>query len=137
MNQALPVEIKLYDPTEKSTMQYEVIPVGERLYQLKENHPFSESLIYGTIIEVEAFEKEAGVFQLKKIHQKSEYTLEIIGLPPSLHEPELRIVGDLILAAGGYWEVNFGGMGYVSLPKGSTLNVLEELNKLIRQKRSQ
>ena len=40
----------------------------------------------------------------------------------------------MIVDEEGYWEVIFGGMDYVNLPKGSTLNVLRELNKLIKEK---
>lgn len=53
----------------------------------------------------------------------------------SLNESELRVVGQMIIDKGGYWEVIFGGMGYVNLPKDSRFNVIDELNKLIKAKR--
>lgn len=134
MNKQEIIEIKMYVPEEASTGTYAVIKVAENRYKLCYNDPFSETLIYGTIIEVQE-KKEDGVFVFKKIYAESEYTLEIIGLPlAQLNESELRIVGQMIVDEGGFWEVIFGGMGYVNLPKKSTLNVIEELNKLIRLK---
>ena len=49
-------------------------------------------------------------------------------------ETEMRVIGQMIMDEGGYWEVIFGGMGYVNLPKKSKLNVIDELNKLIKAK---
>ena len=46
-------------------------------------------------------------------------------------------VGQMIMDEGGYWEVIFGGMGYVNLPKTSKLNVIDELNKLIKAKKNE
>lgn len=66
--------------------------------------------------------------------KESDFSLEVIALPFVLTESEMRIVGKMIIDAGGFWEVIFGGMGYVNLPKHSELNVIEELNKLIREK---
>jgi hypothetical protein len=43
----------------------------------------------------------------------------------------------MIMDEGGYWEVIFGGMGYVNLPKTSKLNVIDELNKLIKAKKNE
>jgi len=70
-------------------------------------------------------------FAFKNIHRKSEFTSECIGLPMALKESEMRLVGQMITDEGGFWEVIFGGMGFVNLPKNSKLNVTEELNRLI------
>ena len=49
----------------------------------------------------------------------------------------MRVVGQMVIDEGGYWEVIFGGMGYVNLPKTSKLNVINELNKLIKGKKNE
>lgn len=128
------IEIKMYVPEEASTGTYEVIKVSEYRYKLTNNDPFSEILTYGTIIEVLPEKKDEDTFVFKKVYAESDFSHEVIGLPSSLNETEMRIVGQMIIDEGGYWEVIFGGMGYINLPKNSKLNVSEELNNLIKIK---
>ena len=129
----------MYVPEEKSTGTYDVIKISDCIYELTSNDPFNESLCFGTTIEVEAekIEEEGqNNFVFKKIHTKSEYKLEILFLPIELNQSELQIVGEMIINEGGFWEVIFGGMGYVNLPKKSKLDVIEELNILIKRKKN-
>lgn len=128
------IDIKMYVPDEASTGTYEVIQVSENTYKLTNNDPFSEILTYGTIIEVLPEKKDGDTYIFKRVHAESEYILQVIGLPFSLNETEMRVVGQMIIDEGGYWEVIFGGMVYVNLPKTSKLNVIDELNKLIKAK---
>lgn len=133
------IEIRIYVPEESSTGSYEVIQLSEFTYKLTNNDPFNENLSYGTIIEVEPQVKEDDkekIYTLKGILKESDFSINVIGLPSELNETELRIVGKMITDEGGFWEVIFGGMGYVNLPKHSKLDVIEELNKLIKIKRN-
>jgi len=127
-------EIYLYNPKEACTGNIEVKKLGDHTFQLLCNDPFDEDLSYGTIIKVEEHLTAEGHFQLKKIVQVSEYNRETYWLPTSLNETELRIVGDKIVAEGGYWEVIMGGIGIVNLPKQSHLNVDKVLNILVKEK---
>ncbi|WP_299611340.1 hypothetical protein [uncultured Aquimarina sp.] len=138
MNEEEIIEIKMYVPDEASTANYDVIKVSDHRYKLTNNDPFNEILTYGTIIEVLPEKKKRDgeeIFVFKEVYAESEYNLEVIGLPMSLSETEMRAVGQMIIDEGGYWEVIFGGMGCVNLPKNSKLNVIEELNKLIKAKK--
>jgi len=130
------IDIKMYVPEEASTGTYEVIKVSEHTYKLTNNDPFSEILTYGTIIEVLPEKKDEDTYIFKGVHTESDFTHEVIGLPSALNETEMRVVGQMIIDEGGYWEVIFGGMGYVNLPKTSKLNVIDELNKLIKAKKN-
>jgi len=127
-------EIYLYNPKEACTGNVEVMKLSDYTFQLLCNDPFDEDLSYGTIIEVEKYLTKDGHFQLKKIVQVSEYDRETYWLPTGLNEKELRIVGDKIVAEGGYWEVMMGRVGIVNLPKQSPLNVNEALNILMKEK---
>ncbi len=124
----------MYIPEQSSTGTYKVIKVSKNRYKLTNNDPFSETLIYGTIIEVLPEKKDGDTFVFKDVYAKSEFNLEVIGLPISLNETEWRVIGQMIINEGGYWEVIFGGMGYVNLPKTSKLNVNNEFDKLIKAK---
>ncbi|GEM_PF-732154 len=139
MNSQEITQIRMYVPEESSTGTYDVIKVSDFSYRLASNDPFSEILSYGTVIEVETEKKEDEgecIFVFKKIHTESNYTLEVIFLPMNLTNSEMRIVGQMIIDEGGFWEVIFGGVGYVNLPIKSNLNVIEELNKLIKTKQN-
>ena len=130
-------DIRMYVPDAKSTGTYEVVKISEYIYKLANNDPFNETLSYGTIIEVETQKIEEdgeSKYVFKNVHRKSEFTNECIGLPTALNESEMRVVGQMIIDEGGFWEVIFGGIGFVNLPKKSKLNVTEELNKLILAK---
>lgn len=133
MNEEEIIEIRMHVPEEASTGDYEVIEVSENKYMMAHNDPFSEVLTYGTIFSVLP-EKKEGVFVFKEVDTESEFSIDVMFLPPFLNETELRVVGQMILDEGGYWEVLFGGMGYVNLPKSSKLNVFEEVSKLIGTK---
>ena len=129
----------MYIQKESMVGTYEVDQLSEFIFKLTRNDPLSEFLTYGTIIEVEKdFKEENGeqIYVFKKVHKESDYNLEVIGLPFQLNETELRIIGKMIIDEGGFWEVIFGGLGYVNLPKNSSLNITTELNKLIQLKRS-
>lgn len=131
------IDIRVYVPEESSTGTYEVIQISEFTFKLTNNDPFNEILTYGTIIEVEQDVKEENgeqIYVFKSVYKESDYSLEVIDLPSQLNETELRVVGKMITGEGGFWEVIFGGMGYVNLPKNSSLNIIEELNKLIQAK---
>lgn len=129
------VEIRIFEPDFGFTASYDAIQLSEFQYLLKCNSPLSEELTYGTIIEVEKEKTKEGDLILSKIVKKSDFSSETYMLPGDLNETELSIVGDMIINAGGYWEVLFGGMGFVNLPKDSTLDISSELRKLSRLKR--
>lgn len=133
------IDIRMYIPDESATGSYAVIQLSEFTYKLTNNDPFNETLSYGTIIEVEPQIKEDDdekVYTLKSVLKESDFSINVIGLPSELNEKELRVVGKMITDEGGFWEVIFGGMGYVNLPKHSRLDVIEELNKLISRKKN-
>lgn len=136
MNSADIIEIMMYVPEDSSTGNYSVVKVADNLYKLANNDPFNEKLIYGTVVSVSPYVNEDGVsmFILNKVYAESDYNLQVIGLPMSLTESELRPIGKMITDAGGYWEVIFGGMGYVNLPKQSQLNVHDHINRLVTSK---
>jgi hypothetical protein len=135
MNDKDIIEIRMFVPDEACTGNYAVVKVSENRYKLANNDPFSEFLTYGTTIEVQPekkIEEEEEVFVFKEVYAESKFGCDVVMLPMALNETEMRVVGEMITAEGGYWEVIFGGMGFVNLPKNSKLNVIDELNKMIK-----
>ena len=131
------ITIRMHVPEESYTGTYCVIQLSNTSYKLTGNDPINENLRYGTIIEVEPevkYEDGEMVFTFKRVFKESDFSLIVLGLPTELNETELRIVGKMITDKGGFWEVIFGGIGYVNLPKNSELDVIAELNKTIKAK---
>lgn len=128
------IQIRMYIEEDGSTGTYDVVKKGTYLYELQDNDPFNELLTYKTVIEVYPKMKEEEIYEFKGVFKASAYSLEVYGLPSVLNETELRRIGQKIVDEGGFWEVLFGGMGYVNLPKTSTLDVNEALNTLIKAK---
>lgn len=67
MNEKEIIDIKMYIPEEASTGTYKVIKVSENRYKLTNNDPFSETLTYGTIIEVLPEKKDKDTFVFKEV----------------------------------------------------------------------
>ena len=130
-----PFEIRMYHPDEKSIGSYEVIQIESNQFKLNYNDPFLEELTYGVQFEVEENKTSKGEYIFKKITKESEFTSDTYTLPSLLNETELRKIGDKIIESGGYWEVMFGGIAYVNLPKGSEINILKEFEQAIESKK--
>ena len=126
-----PQEFRMYVPAERSTGTYHGIPVGPNQYKLIDNDPFLEELCRGTVIEVAPKHDEPKVMELIRVVTPSDTPVVVYGLPQGVPESLLRQVGDQIVAAGGYWEVLFGGMAYVNLPKDSSFDVNAALKAVI------
>ena len=110
------ITIRMYHPEEASTGNYDVIQISAYEYQMVNNDPFYPDLSYGTVFEVKKEPYEAGILEFNRISKASDFSLEVYGLPQVLNEKELSLIGDLIVKAGGFWEVIFGGMGYLGQP---------------------
>ena len=105
--------------------------MGPNQYKLIDNDPFLEELCRGTVIEVAPKHDEPKVMELIRVVTPSDTPVVVYGLPQGVPESLLRQVGDQIVAAGGYWEVLFGGMAYVNLPKDSSFDVNAALKAVI------
>jgi hypothetical protein len=130
MNSNSDIQLKVYIPAEASTttLLLEELPNGH--YKLKWNDPFSEDMLFGTIIELEKELDEEGSHILKRIVEKSNYSCESYIFPKEFDYSIIKPVQDAIIAEGGYWEIIFHGMLYVNLPQDSKLDVQKELNRI-------
>jgi len=100
---------------------------GADTFKLLENPVFSCKINYGTI--VRALPDKNGELILSKIIRASDFKTRQFFLSDSLNESELRIkIGQPIIDAGGTWEVVFGGISFIHIPKNSSFD-LDELFK--------
>ncbi|MCR6640972.1 MAG: DUF4265 domain-containing protein [Sporocytophaga sp.] len=109
------VTIELYDKREKVSSNLSVIQLSEHTFRLVENDIFNCRLTRGT--EFETRINKEGRHELIRIIKDSEYTTRRFLLSPKYKESEYRILGDELVKRGGFWQVDFGGIVTVNIPK--------------------
>lgn len=92
-----------------------VIQLSEHTFRLVENDIFNCRLTRGT--EFETRINKEGRHELIRIIKDSEYTTRRFLLSPKYKESEYRILGDELVKRGGFWQVDFGGIVTVNIPK--------------------
>ena len=101
--------------------------IDAETFKLVENPVLNCRINYGTIIKV--IQDLNGELVMSKIIRASDFRTRQFMLSASLNETQLRTqIGQPILDAGGMWEVVFGGIAFIHLPKNSTF----DLNKLFK-----
>jgi hypothetical protein len=99
--------------------------VDNDVFKLIENPIMHCRINYGTL--VKAHTDANGDLVLSKIVRASNFKTRQFFLSASLTETELRTkIGQPVLDAGGMWEVVFGGICFVHIPKDSGFD-LDEL----------
>ena len=95
--------------------------VTDDTYKLLETPALSCRINYGTTIKVQPDEK--GDLEMVKVVRASDYKTRRFILP-SLSKTELmEKLGNPIREAGGLWEVVFGGIIFIHMPRGSQFDL--------------
>jgi hypothetical protein len=118
-----PVKIELYDKREKSITTMYVEQLSENKFRMVDNDVFNCKLTLGT--EFETRLNEESQHEIVKITKDSEYITRRFFLTPQLKESEYKLFGDEIIKQGGFWQIDFGGIATINLPKGSKLDIDE------------
>lgn len=125
INDSFQIDLIVNDVTHSDFL---ITKVGGNLYRLEEHPIFSEEVNYKDIIEAK-FEDDRLVFQ--KLYQESDlqhfdYILSKENCESEIFENLLKQIDE----NGGYWTQAFGGCLFVSLPKGSSFDLNEKIQKL-------
>ncbi len=120
------VEIEVYDKSKKLTSTIRVEQLSDNIYRTVENELFDCRLTLGT--EFETRLNKEGKHEIVKIVKGSNYITRRFFLTSQFKESEYRLLGDEIMKQGGFWQVDFGGIATINLPKDSKLD-LDEIFK--------
>lgn len=123
------LRIKLENPKDSSIGDTEVIKLGDNQFMLTMNHVFDEELCYGTKI-LTSGPSDKGVYVLEEIIEVSPFRNEVFILSWSFMANHMSELAKLVAEQGGYIESQMGGIVFISLPKDSTLNVAQEIDRL-------
>ncbi len=115
--------IEVYYKREKSTSSFYAFKLSDNIYRMAENDLFNCKLTFGT--EFETRVNEVGKLEIIKIFQESLFVTRRFMLDTQFTVSEYRLLGDEIMKNGGFWQVDFGSIATINLPKDTNLNIDE------------
>ena len=115
------IEIEIYDKEEKVTTTFLVEKISENRFKLLENDFFNSRYNLGT--EIETRVNSDGKYEFVRILKESEFITRRYMLNSQFKESEYLLLGDEIVKQGGHWEVGFGSVAVINLPKDSALDI--------------
>lgn len=121
------VEIEVYDKRENLTTTIQVEQLSDNIFRTTENEIFNCSLTLGT--EFETRQNKVGKYEIVRIIKESEFITRRFMLTSQFKESEYLLLGDEIMKQGGFWQVDFGSIATINLPKDCKLN-LDEIFKI-------
>ncbi len=116
-----PIKIEIYDKRQKISTTIYVDKVSENVFRAVENELFNCHLTLGT--EFETSINKDGKHEIVRIVKDSDFITKRFFLISQFNESEYRLLGDEIIRHGGVWQVDFGGIATVNLPKDSELDL--------------
>lgn len=122
------VEIKLYDKRDKSTATLFVEQLTKNKFRMTENDIFNCRLTKGT--EFETRINKEGNHEIIRITKDSDYITRRFFLSHEYKESDYRVLGDELTKRGGFWQVDFGGIVTVNIPKDFEFNVNQVMKDL-------
>ncbi|MGN7783845.1 hypothetical protein ACTJIJ_04940 [Niabella sp. 22666] len=114
-------EIEIYDKRQKVTTILQVEQLHDNVFRAMENEIFSCRLTLGT--EFETRLNKEGKHEIIKITKESDFVTRRFFLTSQFKESECILLGDEIMKQGGFWQVDFGGIMTINLPKTSELSI--------------
>ncbi|MCA0757441.1 DUF4265 domain-containing protein [Paenibacillus sp. N4] len=125
----IPLQLS-FDGTGREIEIIDVSHLGKDTFQIEENPVFTEQIAYGDIIRVRWMDDVAIYIETVK---KSEYTRYNWLLSKEvIYSIELRMLKNKILEWSGKSEQVFGGIFIVNMPTQSTVDIHEEVQKVIQ-----
>jgi len=118
--------IEVYNKRENFSTTIQVEQLTDNIFRTIENELFNCDLTLGT--EFETRINKEGQHEIVRIIKASEFITRRFMLTSQFKESEYRLLGDEIMKQGGFWQVDFGSIATINLPKDCKLN-LDEIFK--------
>jgi hypothetical protein len=117
------MQLDIYDKRLKLSTTISVDQVSNNIFRALQNELFNCNLTLGT--EFETRINGEGRHEIIKITKESNFITSRFFLTSEFSQSEYRLLGDEIIKHGGYWQVDFGGIATVNLPKDCHLELSE------------
>ena len=122
------MEIEIYDKREESHYTLYVEEIADNQYRMSENDIFNCDLTLGT--EFETRINVDGKHEVVRITKSSDFTTRRFLLSKGLKEVDFRMLGDELFKRGGYWQIDFGGIATVNIPKDFEFDIDQVMREL-------
>jgi len=122
------IEIRVYDKREKSTGSLYVEQLSVNKFRMTDNDIFNCRLTKGTEFETRINSK--GLYEIVKILKDSDFITRRFFLSAEYKESDYRVLGDELMKRGGFWQVDFGGIATVNIPKDFEFNIDQIMKEL-------
>lgn len=123
------VKIWVYDKREKSTTSFYVEQISSyNTFRMTENDIFNCRLTKGT--EFKTRINNDGHHEIIKILKDSDFLTRRFFLSPQYKESDYRILGEELTKRGGFWQIDFGGIATVNIPKDFEFNIDQIMKEL-------
>ena len=122
------VKIWIYDKRDRSTTTFYVEQLSENKFRMTDNDLFNCRLTKGT--EFETRINNEGQHEIIKILKDSDFITRRFFLSPQYKESDYRVLGDELTKRGGFWQVDFGGIATVNIPKDFEFNIDQVMKEL-------
>lgn len=110
-----PIKIELYDKRERTTSTVYVEQISERKFRMIDNDLLNCRLTLGT--EFETRINKEGKYEIIRITKESKFITRRFLLSSAYTESEYRMLGEELTDRGGFWQVDFGGIATINIPK--------------------
>lgn len=115
------MEIEVYNKREKVSTTIHVEQLSDNVFRTTENELFNCDLTLGT--EFETRQNKDGKHEIVKIIKESKFITRRFLLTSQFKESEYQLLGDEIMKQGGFWQVDFGSIAKINLPKDCKLDL--------------
>ena len=122
------IKIWVYDKREGSTTTFYVEQLTEHTFRMTDNDVFDCRMTRGT--EFETRINANGHHEIIKILKDSDFITRRFFLSPKYKETDYRVLGDELTKRGGFWQVDFGSMVVVNIPKDFEFDIDEVMKEL-------
>lgn len=127
-NMDMEIKIELYDKREKSTTTLYVEQLTANKFKMIDNDFWNCELTLGTEFETKI--NEDGKHEIIRILKRSEFITRRFFLNSKYQESEYRVLGEELTKRGGFWQVDFGGIATINIPKDFELDVDQVMKDL-------
>ena len=117
------VEIEIYNREEGVISTISVERIRDNRFRTIANEIIDERLVYKT--EFETRLNSNNQHEISLVDKNSDFITRRFNLTSQFKQSEYKLLGDEIMKEGGFWQVDFGSIATVNLPKESKLNIDE------------
>lgn len=122
------VKIELYDKRLKIGSINFVEQISENEFRMLDNDFINCRLTTGT--EFETRINNEGKHEIIRIVKDSDYITRRFFLSSQYKESDYRMLGDELVKRGGFWQVDFGGIAIINIPKDFEFDIDQVINDL-------